>query len=88
MPYFIGAEPDRRRRANGVFDGLIDELRISSGARYEGDAFEPARRHERDEQTVLLLHLDTSVGPFAPDDSPQGRHPLHTGKPTYEPVAE
>lgn len=88
MPYFIGAEPDRRGRAKGVFDGLIDELRISRGARYSGKSFEPARRHEPDERTVLLMHLDATLGPFAPDHSKNGIHALHTGKPAYKPVAE
>ena len=39
------------------FHGLIDELRVSSTARYTED-FEPAYRHEPDENTIGLWHFD------------------------------
>jgi len=33
------------------------------------DDFEPSRRFESDDSTVLLFHLDQTIGPFVVDDS-------------------
>jgi hypothetical protein len=64
------------------FTGLIDEVRISSTARYEGDTFVPAARHEPDARTALLLHCDVDAGTWLLDASPQGAHPRRLGKAT------
>ncbi len=55
-----------------VYDGLIDEVRISSIARYDDD-FTPVRRFESDEQTLALYHLDEGHGDIAHDASGNGR---------------
>ncbi len=52
-PYTGSIEP----AVVGAFDGMIDELRISSTVRYTED-FEPAFRHEPDENTIGLWHFD------------------------------
>jgi hypothetical protein len=48
-------------------------------ARYGPKRFDPPVRHESDEQTLVLLHLDRDDGPFALDASPGRRHGIGVG---------
>ncbi len=83
-PLYIGADPNAGGRPSGRFRGWIDEVRVSKTSRYDVSSFEPTRRFEPDPDTLLLLHLDGPVGPFAPDHSPRGRHARRVGTVTYE----
>lgn len=69
---YIGAQPD-----NGVaryfFEGEIDEMRVSTVARYT-DEFAPKRRFEADDATVALFHFDEGLGTELLDSS---RNRLH-----------
>ena len=78
LPFIVGADPDIRGRANSFFNGEIDEIRISKGARYE-KPFEPRRRLTSDKNTVIFLDCDQSLGPFLIDRSPQGHYFRLTG---------
>ena len=80
LPLFIGADPDPEAEPGAGFAGVIDEVRISSRARYEGDSFTPAARHRADADTLLLLHFDEAAGKFAYDASPHGRHAIAIGE--------
>jgi hypothetical protein len=76
QPFLIGANPERfvRGRPGHVmksFSGMIDEVRISSTARYTKD-FEPEKRHGVDPETMLLYHFDEGVGTVAVDSSGNG----------------
>jgi len=82
-PLFVGADPDRHGRPCSGIEGLVDEVRVSSVARYAGPSFEPSRRFEPDGDTLLLLHLDGALGPIAPDHGPGGRHVLRRGAVGY-----
>jgi hypothetical protein len=73
LPFIVGADPDARGRANSFFNGKIDEIRISRGARYS-KPFEPKRRLTSDQDTVIFLDCDQVVGPFLIDRSPQGHY--------------
>lgn len=73
LPAYIGAEPNRRGEPNDFFAGRIDEVRVSTVARYS-EPFSPTRFHVPDSNTWLLLHFDRALGPFAPDHSSQGGH--------------
>lgn len=79
LPLFIGGNILWDGTIEFPFAGAIDELRISSVARYDGETFTPARRFEPDEDTALLLHLDGSEGRFLRDASPHGRHGIALG---------
>lgn len=68
LPLIIGADTDPRGQATRAFSGGIDEVRLSKIARYQQN-FTPQKRHEPDSDTVLLLHLDRTIGPFTLDHS-------------------
>jgi serine/threonine protein kinase len=55
------------------FNGLIREVRFSSIARYTKD-FVPVNRHEPDEHTVGLYHLDEGEGDSVKDSSGKNQH--------------
>lgn len=74
LPLVIGADVDRAGRSTSPFLGEIDEVRLSSTVRYSESGFTPSRRHEPDEHTHLLLHLDRFIGPWSPDTSGHARH--------------
>jgi hypothetical protein len=79
LPLFIGGNVIWNGEIEFPFDGQIDELRISSIARYGRESFTPARRFEPDGDTALLLHLDGGKGRFVPDASFHGRHGIAIG---------
>ncbi|HEX4128416.1 MAG TPA: SUMF1/EgtB/PvdO family nonheme iron enzyme [Pirellulales bacterium] len=68
----IGGEPTRSRRPSQPFDGTIDEVRVSSVARYDKD-FTPAERFEPDDKTEVLYHFDEGNGAVAKDASSHHR---------------
>jgi hypothetical protein len=78
LPLFVGADPNGSGAPGSFFRGAIDDVRISSVARYT-TAFEPAAQHEADAATVLLLPCDTDFGPWTPDASGHARHPRRIG---------
>ena len=83
-PLYVGADPDRRGNPNSFFRGSIDEVRLSTVARYEHN-FTPARRHQRDDRTILLLHFDTEIHGIFPDDSGAAHHAWSIGNPKLGP---
>lgn len=87
LPLLVGADPDKGGGAVSGLAGSIDEVRLSTGARYTGETFVPARRHAPDGDTFLLLHLDRAFGPLTPDAGPGRRHALARGRVAYEPAA-
>lgn len=52
-------------------NGYVDEYRVSNAVRYSSE-FTPKRRHEPDEQTVILWHFDEGTGMTAADASGAG----------------
>lgn len=77
LPLMLGADVTGAGGAMSHFDGLIDAVRLSEGARYDGDRFEPERRPSADARTVLLLNMDGAVGRWLYDESGRGAHPIH-----------
>lgn len=81
IPLLVGADVDGAGNPSSPFPGAIDEVRLSTTARYSGESFEPERRHAADEATVLLLPMHAIVGPWVHDHSPGSRHPRCEGRP-------
>lgn len=73
LPLIVGGDVSRDGGGNSCLAGALDEVRLSRGARYTGERFEPDRRHAPDAETVLLLHMDGTLGPWLFDSSPSGR---------------
>lgn len=78
-PFYVGADTDGHGEPVSWFDGWVDDVRLSVGARYQGERFEPLRRFEPDERTLLLLPMDGERGPWMIDVSSRGRHPERRG---------
>jgi len=70
---FIGADPGDTGGTAGHFIGVIDEMRISTIARYDKD-FRPPERFEADEHTLALYHFDEGRGDVLNDSSGNGHH--------------
>jgi len=83
LPLFVGGNVTWDGSIEFPFDGAIDELRISTEARYEGASLEPAGRFEADDATALLLHLNGEDARFARDASAHGRHGIAIGAVGY-----
>jgi hypothetical protein len=73
-PFRIGGHPFLK----GYFHGTLDEVRISTSARYEDD-FSPALRFETDENTVALYHFDDARGDRLVDSSGNDHHGMIVG---------
>ena len=80
LPLYLGADPDRNGNAGRFLAGALADVRLSRLARYVGD-FEPAKRHEPDADTLLLLHLDKPSGPFFPSHTSGGGGAVRIGDP-------
>lgn len=78
-PLYIGADPNRSGKPSRYFQGKIDEVRVSKVARYTGEVYERALRHEPDSETILLLHMDGALGVFHPDHSARAVHGVAVG---------
>jgi hypothetical protein len=85
LPLYIGADPDAKSAPTRHFKGAIDEVRISSTARYN-DQFMPSKRHASDAETLHLYHFDKLLGGFLPSESKGGRYGTPTGAPKLEPA--
>jgi hypothetical protein len=80
LPLYLGANPDAKSDPTQFYTGIMDEVRVSSTARYAA-AFTPERKFTRDDKTVYLFHCDKMLGPFFPSDSAGGSYGTFTGKP-------
>ncbi len=68
LPLYIGADPDGSGLPTRPMLCMIDEVRLAKSAMYDAD-FTPQRRHQPNDETVLLLHFDKHLGPFVLDQS-------------------
>ena len=88
LPMYVGADVTGDGSATSLFDGRIDDVRLSSVARYTGDRIDPEQRFEPDNATVLLLNMDGFVGPWLYDESIRAAHPECQGDPELVPVKD
>ena len=73
LTFLIGANPAPNKPPAEFFAGTVDEVRISSTARYADD-FTPQHRFDSDEFTIALYHFDEGVGETAKDSSGNDLH--------------
>lgn len=85
LPLYLGADPDQQGRPTRGFAGWIDEVRLSSIARYS-DSFTPERRHAPDAHTLLLFHLDRALGSIVPDHGTARAHGRIVGGSQFAPA--
>jgi hypothetical protein len=85
LPMYIGADPDAKSLPTQFFTGSVDEVRLSTVARYTAE-FPPAERFSRDDQTLYLFHCDKEIGPFVPSDSAGNRYATKSGQPAFTPA--
>ncbi|XAM01731.1 metallophosphoesterase [Phycisphaeraceae bacterium D3-23] len=81
LPLVIGGDVNNRGDAVSMFVGEIDAVRVSNTARYGGESFEPARRHDADEHTVLLQQMDGAFVGHYLDASASEAHATAVGDP-------
>ncbi|MCA8996150.1 MAG: metallophosphoesterase [Planctomycetaceae bacterium] len=86
LPFYVGADPEGDGSPVSFFEGLIDDVRISTGAIYTED-FTPERRlRANDDDTLLLFNFDYQVGPITYDSSPRHQHARVLGGAELVPV--
>lgn len=68
------------------FTGLMDEIHVSSVARYKQD-FTPRQRFEQDAHTLALFHCDESSGVVLHDSSGHDRHGRISGPAAWRSVS-
>jgi hypothetical protein len=73
LPLVIGGDVDAQGRGRELFRGRIDDVRISRGARYAAP-FAPARDAPPDADTLLLLSMQGTLGPWVEDASERAAH--------------
>ena len=86
LPLMIGADVNRSGEPTSHFKGMIDEVRVSSSARYQGELFTPARWHKSDDSTMLLYHMDGEIGPWVYDESSNRAHGWIEGEAAVLPI--
>lgn len=85
LPLYIGADPDAKSQPTQFFTGSVDEVRLSTTARYTED-FTPAKRFQTDDQTLQLFHCDAMMGPFLPSESKGNRYATKSGAVEFVPA--
>ena len=73
LPLVVGGDVNGAGWMTSPFAGRIEDLRLSSVARY-GETFSPAEHHGRDEHTELLLDFDRVLMGHVLDASRNGAH--------------
>jgi len=68
LPLYLGADPDPNGQPMSYFHGLLDEVRVTSAQLYQ-EKFQPQRRLQATDKTVLLMNFDRVLGPFHLDAS-------------------
>jgi hypothetical protein len=84
LPLMIGADVDQNSQIDSPFDGVIDSVRLSTGAVYT-EPFAPQRGLEPQPNTLLLYSMDALQGPFLYDASGKGAHATVRGATIVEP---
>lgn len=87
LPFMIGADTDRRGGPMSFFGGSIDEVRVTSSAVYRGSTISPSRRFEPTADTVLLYHMDGSIGTWVVGSDPRKTRATMQGGAAIRPIS-
>jgi len=79
LPLYIGADTTADGLPGRSFQGSIDEVKLSKGARHTA-TYTPPDRRDVDADTVLLFHIDRMVAGRLPDRSPSHAHAVPMGR--------
>jgi len=78
LPFYVGGNPNRDGSAACLFNGIIEEVRISNSARYGGD-FDPEELLGADTNTLLLYRFKWGTDNIAVDASGHGNDGMILG---------
>jgi hypothetical protein len=78
LPFYVGANPNRNGSGSFPLDGIVEQVRISTSARYRGD-FRPEERFEVDSDTLVLYHFRPDIGQTVVDESGHGNDGVVVG---------
>ena len=67
LPFIIGGDVDGSGNPTSEFTGLIDDVRLSNTARYDGERFRVRRRTPPELNTLFLLDMESAAGPWIVD---------------------
>ncbi|MEL7237503.1 MAG: LamG-like jellyroll fold domain-containing protein [Planctomycetota bacterium] len=85
LPLIIGGDVNRDGLHTSGFDGLIDDVRLTASAVYDGDKFEPPTRGEiRDDASLMSLNMDAVLGTFGWDEANKSLIGRATGDARWE----
>jgi hypothetical protein len=87
LPMYLGADVLGNGEPISFLNGEIDEFRLSNVCRYTA-AFEPAKRFETDEHTLVLYHLDRAFVNTVVDSSGNGLHGIVVGNAVFDAHAD
>lgn len=79
LPLYLGADVRGNGTPTSHFEGRLDDVRLSTTARYTGETFPAPQQLEPDDATVLLVPCDRTFGPWAVERSGTARHPVLVG---------
>ena len=79
FPLMIGADVNAQGEPTSFFNGRIDNVRLSSIARYTGTTFTPERTHKSDSDTLALLPMNATVAKWTVDESTNDAHATMRG---------
>lgn len=84
LPLLIGADVTGNGGATSHFNGLIDTVRLSKVARYQGEQVMIESLLTSDDDTSLLLNMDVLFGSQTYDQSHNGVHAILHGNPRQQ----
>lgn len=80
LPLVIGGDTTKSGEPMSLFAGMIDEVRLSRGARYTGEQVTPLVGTPSEPSTLLLHDFNEHIGPWVPDRSSSRAHATVHGK--------
>jgi hypothetical protein len=84
LPLVIGGDVDSSGAPTRHFSGEINDVRLSSVVRYQGDRFDLPKKLSADDDTITLLEFGVSYGRLHPDGSGNRAYGRTKGDPVIQ----